>query len=44
LSAQIAYRKGFIDREQLKQLARELAKTSYGEYLLAIAASESGRE
>jgi len=41
---EIAYRKGFIDREQLKQLARELAKTSYGEYLLAIAASESGRD
>ncbi len=30
---EIAWRKGFIDREQLDKLAIELAKSGYGEYL-----------
>jgi len=34
---EIAYRRGFIDREQLLRLARPLMKTEYGEYLRAIA-------
>ena len=31
---EIAYRKGFIDAEQVKELAKPLAKNSYGQYLL----------
>jgi glucose-1-phosphate thymidylyltransferase len=34
---EIAYRKGFIDRESLRLTARELEKTDYGQYLLALA-------
>lgn len=34
---EIAYRRGFIDREQLLRLAQPLMKTDYGEYLQAIA-------
>lgn len=34
---EIAYRKGFIDREQLINLAEPLAKVEYGKYLLNIA-------
>jgi glucose-1-phosphate thymidylyltransferase len=34
---EIAYRKGFIDRESLSKTARELEKTDYGRYLLALA-------
>ena len=34
---EIAYKRGFIDREQLMKLGRELEKTSYGQYLLEIA-------
>lgn len=37
---EIAYRRGFIDREQLLRLAQELAKTEYGEYLKAVAGEE----
>jgi glucose-1-phosphate thymidylyltransferase len=33
---EIAYRKGFIDAERLQLLATELAKNSYGEYLLSV--------
>lgn len=35
---EIAYRMGYIDAAKLKELARPLAKTPYGEYLLEIAA------
>ncbi len=35
---EIAYRKGFIDRDQLEALAEPLAKNEYGEYLLRVAA------
>jgi glucose-1-phosphate thymidylyltransferase len=34
---EIAYRKGFINREQLKTLAEPLLKTEYGKYILQIA-------
>jgi glucose-1-phosphate thymidylyltransferase len=34
---EIAYRKGFIDADQLKRLAEPLAKTGYGAYLSRIA-------
>ncbi len=33
---EIAYRKGFIDKAQLQELAQELLKSGYGEYLLKI--------
>ena len=33
---EIAYRKGYIDREQLVKLAHPLLKTDYGKYLLQI--------
>ena len=36
---EIAYRKGFIDAEQLKKRGEELAMTPYGQYLLDIARS-----
>jgi glucose-1-phosphate thymidylyltransferase len=35
---EIAYRLGYIDKTQLHELGSALAKTSYGEYLLALAA------
>lgn len=38
---EIAYRRGFIDREQLLRLAQPLMKTEYGEYLKTVA-EESG--
>jgi glucose-1-phosphate thymidylyltransferase len=31
---EVAYRNGFINKEQLQKLAGELAKSGYGEYLL----------
>lgn len=34
---EIAYRKGFIDREQLKSLVEKLGKNSYGDYLARLA-------
>jgi len=33
---EIAYRKGFIGKDQLIALAREMSKTEYGQYLLSI--------
>lgn len=33
---EIAYRKGYISREQLQELAKPLAKNGYGQYLLKI--------
>ena len=34
---EIAYRRGFIDRDQLIRLAQPLMKTEYGEYLMMVA-------
>ena len=34
---EIAYRKGYIDKEQLVKLAQPLLKTDYGKYLLDVA-------
>ena len=34
---EIAYKRGFIDREQLMQLAEPLLKTNYGKYLIEVA-------
>ena len=34
---EIAYRRGFIDREQLMKLAEPLLKTDYGKYLVDVA-------
>lgn len=33
---EVAYRKGFINRDQLKQLAQPLVKSGYGSYLLQL--------
>lgn len=33
---EIAYKKGFIDKEQLEKLAQPLMKTNYGQYLMDI--------
>ena len=33
---EIAYRKGFISKDQLIALAREMSKTEYGQYLMSI--------
>ena len=37
---EIAYRMGYIDREQLKKLAEPLMKTEYGKYLMDIAEND----
>ena len=37
---EIAYRKGFIDKEQLLRLAEPLMKTEYGQYLKTISEEE----
>ena len=36
---EIAYRNGWIDREQLIKLAKKFDKTEYGQYLLELAKS-----
>ena len=33
---EVAYRKGFIDADQLAELAEPLRRSGYGEYLLSI--------
>ena len=40
---EIAYRMGYIDREQLALLAEPLKKNGYGQYLLRIVDEEAGR-
>ena len=37
---EIAYKRGFIDKNQLKALAEPLANSQYGKYLLKIASEE----
>ncbi|MCM1134617.1 MAG: glucose-1-phosphate thymidylyltransferase, partial [Clostridium sp.] len=34
---EIAYKRGFIDREQLLKLAEPLMKTAYGQYMKEVA-------
>lgn len=34
---EIAYKRGFIDKEQLLKLAEPLLKTDYGKYLVEVA-------
>ena len=34
---EIAYKRGFIDKEQLLKLAEPLLKTEYGKYLVEVA-------
>lgn len=34
---EIAFRRGFIDRDQLRRLATDMAKNDYGQYLLTLA-------
>jgi glucose-1-phosphate thymidylyltransferase len=41
---EIAYRKGFIDRDQLLASAERYAKSGYGQYLRAIASAETSRQ
>jgi len=38
---EVAYRKGYISSEQLKNLGEKQGKSSYGEYLVQIAQEES---
>lgn len=38
---EIAYRRGFIDREQLVALGSEMHKTAYGQYLLSVTEEET---
>jgi glucose-1-phosphate thymidylyltransferase len=33
---EIAFRQGYIDRDQLKRLASDMIKTEYGQYLLGL--------
>ncbi len=40
---EIAFRQGWIDREQLEKLGHELVKSSYGKYLLRLASEGSDR-
>lgn len=39
---EVAYRRGFIEREQLRRLGEKLSKSSYGEYLLRVADEPAG--
>ena len=39
---EIAYRRGYITREQLLELAQPLMKTDYGKYLIEVASEKSG--
>ncbi|MDO4692251.1 MAG: glucose-1-phosphate thymidylyltransferase RfbA [Porphyromonadaceae bacterium] len=41
---EIAYRRGWIDREQLLKLAEPMAKNQYGQYLIKIASAEGPRQ
>ncbi len=39
---EVAYRRGFIDRDQLLALGRDLSKSTYGEYLIRVADEPAG--
>jgi glucose-1-phosphate thymidylyltransferase len=34
---EIAYKKGWIDKEQIKELAKPMLKNGYGQYLMQLA-------
>jgi glucose-1-phosphate thymidylyltransferase len=38
---EIAYRKGYIDRDQIRRLAEEMLKNEYGQYLMEIISGEA---
>ncbi len=40
---EIAYRRGFIDLDELLLLGEGLSKTDYGKYLLSIVQEEKGK-
>ena len=40
---EIAYRKGYLSREEVERLAHDMRKNSYGEYLLRLVSDEGGR-
>ena len=40
---EIAFRRGWIDREQLEKLGQELIKSSYGKYLLRLVSERASR-
>lgn len=41
---EIAYRKGYIDKEQLLELAKPLMKTEYGQYLVKVSMENQNNE
>ena len=41
---EIAYRKGYIDKDKLLKLAKPLMKTEYGQYLVKIANENQNNE
>lgn len=41
---EIAYRRGFIGADRLRELGESLAKTAYGAYLLSVADEADGAE
>jgi glucose-1-phosphate thymidylyltransferase len=41
---EIAFRLGYIDRGQLRNLARDMLKNNYGQYLMEILSEEKGSE
>ena len=41
---EIAYRKGYIDKDKLLELAKPLMKTEYGQYLVRIANENQSNE
>jgi glucose-1-phosphate thymidylyltransferase len=36
---EVAYRQGFINKEQLQEIAEPLVKSGYGDYLLSVAST-----
>jgi glucose-1-phosphate thymidylyltransferase len=41
---EIAYRKGYIDKKQLLELAKPLMKTEYGKYLVKVSMENTQQE
>ena len=40
---EIAYKRGWIDREQLREVAKPMQKNDYGKYLLQLANNNQGK-